>query len=200
MITGIDISEKNGQVLLDGTIGNDLSFVYIKASEALNSEDRCFHENITAARKNGLLVGAYHWLHPRLHVGQQAKFFMDVVNNFNGMLPPVVCLNTHRDSLNKIGQNVKTFLMILKENVGAAPVIYTSKDYWEKYLADASWASEFPLWLDFPGSNWPPQLFPWAGWTFWQHDYAGKVPGIHAKIGVNLFNGSKYELEEMVIQ
>jgi len=200
MITGIDISDKNGSLIPRKLIGNDIHFAYIKASEALNSADRCYKENISIAKKQGLLVGAYHWLHPRLHVGQQAEFFMEMVGNFSGMLPPVVCLNTHRARIEEIEKNIQTFLKILKSATGVNPVIFTSAQYWENFLPSAGWASEYPLWIDYPGSNWPAQLFPWAGWHFWQKDDRGKMPGVLSEVGLNVFNGSRAELEQMVVR
>ena len=200
MITGIDISEKNGPINLDKGVENDINFAYIKASEALNSADSCFRNNMSEAREKGLLVGAYHWLHPRLHVGQQARFFIDIVGNFIGMLPPVVCLNTHRAPIDQIEMNIKKFIEILEKSTGVKPVIFTSIAYWEKYLSTAEWAGNYPLWLDLPGGNLPPQIFPWAGWTFWQYTYQASLPGVPAAIGLNLFNGNKEELEKMVIE
>ena len=200
MITGMDISEKNGSVNLTDLDRGDVAFVYVKASEAINSIDRCYAENIKNARDGGYLVGAYHWLHPRLHVGQQADLFLDTVHDFRGMLPPVVCLQTHRTSVEEMEKSVRTFLEIVAKAVAANPVIYTSMEYWEKHLGSAEWACNYPLWLDRPGNNWPQQIFPWAGWTFWQFSYQSHLPGIPAALGLNWFNGSIKDLESMVIQ
>lgn len=200
MITGIDISEKNGSVNLADIDAGDIHFVFIKASEALDSADRCFADNLDNARENEFLTGAYHWLHPRLHAGQQAAFFLETVGDFTHLLPPVVCLEQHRASINEIGKSVKAFLDILEEEVGVKPIIYTSAEYWQKYMENCIWACEYPLWLDMPGSNWPPQLHPWAGWSFWQFAYQARLPGVPALLGLNRFNGTLNELKSMVIQ
>ena len=109
MISGIDLSDKNGSA--DWTLfGNgDVNFVYIKATEAIDSVDTLYTANVEKARQYGIPAGAYHWLHPSLHVGQQAEIFLNTVGNFKGMLPPVVCLETHRTSLSDMEQNVRTF-------------------------------------------------------------------------------------------
>jgi lysozyme len=156
--------------------------------------------NMEEARKYGILVGAYHWLHPSLHVGQQAELFFNTVGNFKGLLPPVVCLETHRTSLSDMEQNVRTFLELLESAVGVKPVIYTSESYWRTYLPEADWGCEYRLWLDKPGSTWPSQLWPWAGWTFWQYSYQSRLPGITTNLGFNWFNGSVTELKKMVVQ
>jgi len=200
MITGIDISEKNGKVHLKDLADGEVKFVYIKASEALDSIDRCYQQNLFEACECGLSVGAYHWLHPRLHVEQQAQLFINTVKNFSGMLPPMVCLQQHRAPIDEIEKNVKTFLRLLEDAVNAKPVIYTNANYWKKYLSHAKWACEYPLWMDYPGSNWPPQIYPWAGWTFWQYSYQSRLPGIPAMLGLNWFNGSVSDLKIMVIK
>ena len=79
MITGIDLSEKNGNPNWEELGYRQVDFAFLKASEALDSADRNFQANRDNAIKKGVLVGAYHWLHPRLHVGQQADFFLSVV-------------------------------------------------------------------------------------------------------------------------
>ena len=46
MITGIDLSEKNGEVDWNAFGFGDVKFVFIKATEAIDSIDRNFERNI----------------------------------------------------------------------------------------------------------------------------------------------------------
>lgn len=200
MISGIDLSDKNGSA--DWTLfGNgDVNFVYIKATEAVDSIDTMYEANMQKAQEYGILTGAYHWLHPRLHVGQQAEIFLNTVGNFKGLLPPAICLETHRTNLNEMDMNVKTFMELIENALGVKPVIYTSESYWKTYLPNSDWGCEYPLWLDKPGSIWPSQMWPWAGWTFWQYSYQARLPGIATNMGLNWFNGSISELKQKVIK
>jgi lysozyme len=200
MITGIDLSEKNGEVHWNDFGFGDVNFAFIKATEAIDSVDRNFKYNLSEALQRGITVGAYHWLHPRLHVGQQAALFINTVKNFNGLLPPVVCLETHRSSLDEMEKNVLTFLNQIEQALNIKPIIYTSDTYWKTYLPQANWGCDYSLWFDKPGSLWPSQFWPWAGWTFWQYSYQARLPGITNTLGLNYFNGSKSELMQMVIQ
>ena len=109
MISGIDLSDKNGTADWTQFGNGDVNFVFIKASEALDSIDPMYDTNMQKAQDYGILAGAYHWLHPNLHVGQQAETFLSTVGNFKGMLPPVVCLETHRTNLTEMDQTVRTF-------------------------------------------------------------------------------------------
>ncbi len=85
-----------------------------------------------------------------MHVGQQAELFFKTVGSFKGLLPPVVCLETHRTSLTEMDKTVKTFIELLNNSLGVRPVIYTSESYWKTYLPNSDWGCEYPLWLD----NW----------------------------------------------
>lgn len=199
MITGIDLSDKNGHIDW-GLLGSSkLNFVYLKATEALDTVDSAFPENLRNARDLGILIGAYHWLHPGLHVGQQVDLFVNTVKNFKGMLTPVVCLEIHRASIEETDKNVRAFLALLERKIGVKPMIFTSDSFWNTYLPGADWGCDYPLWLDKPGTIWPPQIWPWAGWTFWQYSYQAKLPGVPANLGLNWFNGSQNELEMMVV-
>ncbi len=200
MITGIDLSDKNGRVDWDLLDNGEIHFAYLKASEATDIVDSAFEKNRKSAHERGILAGAYHWLHPGLHVGKQADLFVEVVKNFKGMLPPVVCLETHKASLEETEKNIRAFLALLEQKIGMKPMLYTSDNYWKSYLPEAVWGCDYPLWLDKPGTIWPPQLFPWAGWTLWQYSYKTDLPGVPVNAGLNWFNGSYEELEAMVVK
>ncbi len=200
MISGIDLSDKNGAVDWSQFGNNDVNFVYIKASEAIDGLDSTYAGNVQSANQYGILAGAYHWLHPELHIGRQAELFLNTVGSFKGMLPPVVCLETYHASQAEMDKTVRTFVELLRDAVGANPVIYTSESYWKTYLSSSDWGCEYPLWLDKPGNIWPSQMWPWAGWSFWQYSYQARLPGIATNLGLNWFNGSITELQKLVIK
>jgi lysozyme len=202
MVSGLDLSEKNGSInwSLIGKGSDDINFTFIKATEALDIIDTQFAANLKSAREYGILAGAYHWLHPGLHVGQQLELFVSTVKNFQGLLPPVVCLETYQLPLEEMEKNIKSYLILLEKKVGVTPIIYTSDTFWITYLPKSDWACNYPLWIDKPGALWPPQLWPWAGWTFWQNSYQARLPGNTANLGTNIFNGSIKDLKNMVIQ
>ena len=185
MITGIDLSEKNGRVDWSQLGSSGVDFAYLKATEALDIVDSAYRENLKNAKIHGILAGAYHWLHPELHVGQQADLFIQTVRTFTGMLRPVVCLEMYHDSRGETEKNVRAFLALIERKIGIKPAIYTSDTYWKAYMPKADWGCDYPLWLDRPGTIWPPQIWPWAGWTFWQYAYQTSLPGIPANLGLN---------------
>lgn len=200
MVSGADISEKNGSVNWQDFINNDINFLFIKATEGLDRVDPFFESNLLHARQSGIMAGAYHWFHPQLHAGQQADLFIHTVKSFKSLLPPVVCLETYFTNMSEMEKNVLTFLRLLENRINLRPIIYTSEAYWQTYFPDAAWGCDYPLWLDKPGAIWPPQIWPWAGWTFWQFSYQASMPGIPANLGLNWFNGVMGDLRQMVAQ
>ena len=155
MISGIDLSDKNGSADWSLFGNGDVNFVYIKASESIDTVDTLFSANMAAAHEYGILAGAYHWLYPSLHVGQQAELFIEAVGSFKGLLPPVVCLETEHTSISDMEKNVRIYLDLVESASGVKPVIFTSDSYWRKYLPESIWGCEYPLWLDKPGNTWP---------------------------------------------
>ena len=200
MVSGIDLSEKNGSIEWPLIGSGDIRFAYIKATEALDIVDSQFTVNLKSAQESGIFAGAYHLLHPGLHVGQQLESFVKTVKDFHGLLPPVVCLEASQTAVGEIDKNVKAFLILLEKKVGVKPVIYTSEPFWTTCLPQSDWGCDYPLWIDKPGVLWPAQLWPWARWSFWQCSYQARLPGIPVNLGINWFNGSIDELKGMVIQ
>ena len=88
MISGIDLSDKNGAVDWSQFGNGDVNFVYIKASEAIDSVDPMYAGNLQKANECGILAGAYHWLHPDLHIGRQAELFFNNRREFQGHAAP----------------------------------------------------------------------------------------------------------------
>ena len=198
MIAGFDISTKNGNVGWDKVPTSMLKFVYIKSGEGLYNEDPHYAVNFQNAKKKGLLVGAYHWLNPKFDCKQQAEKFAKTVGSFNSMLPPVVCLELHRTKVTEMERNVHLFIDTLTGLSGRKVMIYTSLEYWKANLAEAEWADTSYLWIDHPGKIYPPQVYPWAGWTFWQSSYQSVIPGINGITGLNWFNGRMKDLLALI--
>ena len=39
-----------------------------------------------------------------------------------------------------------------------------------------------------------------GNWKFWQHTDAGRLPGIKGYVDLNIYNGSFYDLQQLLIQ
>ncbi|HEY59630.1 MAG TPA: hypothetical protein G4N92_02930 [Anaerolineae bacterium] len=197
MLMGIDLLERNGEIDWLNINTNHIRFVYIMTTEGSSVENNSYKFNYQEAKKAGLLVGSYHWLHPRSDSKQQADFFCRTARNEKGDLPPAVCLELHKPYSNDFEDRLQSFLEQVENQVGMKPVIYTSEKYWKKYLPNAAWVCDYPLWIDNPGPIWPGQMFPWAGWTVWQFSFRAELPRIDSKLGLNWFNGDEQDLIDL---
>jgi lysozyme len=198
MVNGFDFSEKNGSVDWEKLSNPFQKFAYLKASEGLFTADKTFTVNRSSAKEHGWLVGAYHWLNPKLNCKQQAEKFAIILGSTGGELPPAFCLELYRSATSDMDTNVRIFVDTLIGLIGRKIVVYTSSSYWQSYLAKSEWANRCLLWIDLPGILFPTQVFPWAGWTFWQTSFNATLPGINGNVGVNWFNGSVKELHQLV--
>ena len=198
MVSGFDFSEKNGSLDWEKLSNLSQRFVYLKASEGLYTADQTFNVNRSRAKEHGWMVGAYHWLNPKLNCKQQADSFAQTLGSTKGELPPAVCLELYHSANSEMERNVRTFVDTLTSIIERKMVIYTSSAYWRSYLSKSEWANRCLLWIDLPGLLFPPQVYPWAGWTFWQTSYKPILPHINGNVGVNWFNGSVQELQQLV--
>lgn len=60
------------------------------------------------------------------------------------------------------------------------------------------WAAEHPLWVAHYTTGWPYQVYPWAGWAFWQYSSSGRIAGIGTKVDLDHFSGGPADLAALV--
>jgi lysozyme len=199
MLSGIDISEKNGIINWQDCQSDSIQFAYLKASEGIDKLDAVFTTNAVAAKKSGVMVGAYHWLHPHYNINQQVDIFIKQTGVLRGWLRPAVFLDKYVTSTTNMEKNLKQFLEGYSKNTGIKPIISTLDTFWKSYFSKSEWACDYPLWIRSSGFAWPRALYPWAGWTFWQHFRTARIAGLNNNdVGLNWFNGDKSELEDLI--
>src|SRR5206468_4270612 len=85
---GVDVSSyQGGSVNWASAKSSGISFAWAKATEGLTVNDADFAVNMANAKSAGVLIGAYHFSHPELHIGssgadQEADHFWGVVSNY----------------------------------------------------------------------------------------------------------------------
>lgn len=164
MIQGIDISHNNDPKIDIQTLKNKgITFVWIKATQALTYQDPAFQDYWHACRANNMIHGAYHFFDPRVDGINQAKNFLSRGIDFTlpGVLPPCVDVedlvgkdDAESAQLNKaIAENWKMclnrlndFLNYIKQQTGKDCIIYTYNNYPKEYYP----GTKFPnnkMWL-----------------------------------------------------
>ncbi len=201
-IHGIDISHHQGNVnwgrLRNALIEqSSLRFVFMKSTEGDSHVDRNFRANFVNAKEAGLIRGAYHFWSNKSSPRRQAYFYLAMTPLEPGDLPPVLDIETKPTDISteEFQQNILTWLHIIEDKFHVKPIIYTYYKFKDQYLSDSRF-DDYPYWIahyyvdkmEYPGK-----------WLFWQHTDAGKLPGIKGYVDLNIFNGSYYNLTQLLI-
>jgi lysozyme len=202
-VRGVDVSAYQGTIDWPTLAGQDLDFAFVKATEGSSHVDRRFAANWSGARDAGLVVGAYHFLSFESPGAGQAEHVVDTVPAEPGTLPPVVDLELYGEfvgdppDLDTARGILDPLLERLEEHYGAPPIIYTTQQMHDDYLADDYDA--YPLWIRSVATS--PDL-PRHRWTFWQYsdrDHLDGYDGVEEHIDMNVFDGTLDDLRAMTL-
>ncbi len=203
-IHGIDVSRYQDRVDWERVAAMQvgdvrISFAFVKATEGTWMEDAWFDHNWKNTRKNGIIRGAYHYFLPNLSPRAQANHFSKTVRLQSGDLPPVVDVEETRGmTREQVRKFTKDFLVLLQQQTGAKPIVYTNRDFYKNHFADQPEFKPYCFWiahyhvadLSMPDDS---------KWHFWQHSDRGAVNGINEPVDFNVFYGDSLTLRRMCI-
>ena len=144
-----------------------VSYVILKASEGISLKDKNFKKNWKAAGKAGLGRGAYHFFRTSKSPEVQARNFINAVGRIKESdLPPILDIETTHKGYTKDQLNAAalTWLKIVGEHYGRAPIVYSSEAYIRDILSDKI-RENYPLWIA-RYRFFPPDREDWAIWQF----------------------------------
>lgn len=187
---GIDVSHHQGRIDW-ATVATDkrVGFVYIRASNGTKGDSN-YHNNLAAAKKQGIAVGSYHFLNPNSPVQAQFKNFSNRVKRGEQDLIPVIDI----EDVPELGvfwkpQQARDYLAefaeLVRRHYGVTPMIYTSNTFFTDYLGRAF--ASFPLFIARYGTLEPNPLNG-ARWTLWQFTRHGRLDGINHMVDLSRFN------------
>lgn len=202
---GVDVSSYQADIDMDALKEQNISFVYIKATEGSGSQDPRFAENWANAKSAGLLSGAYHFFSYDSEGKTQAENFIHTAGpDMKGRLLPVVDVEYYGDKEQNppkredVVRELKDYLDTVEQEYGVKPMIYTRADLYEKYLKGdfdeyAKWMSSFytPLRWNYRGD-----------WYIWQYLNRGELEGYSGGeryIDLNVLNDT-VELEDLIVR
>lgn len=194
-VRGIDVSHHQGAIDWAAVHADGYAFALIKATEGRDHVDRQFQRNWEAARAAGLLRGAYHFFTFCSPGRAQASHFASIVGEF-GELPPVADVEFVGNckswtSLTQIRAELREFLDAIEAASGRRPAIYFTGEAFDRVLA-----GDFDAEAIWPravlGSPSGPAA---ARWKFWQFADNGRVSGVKTLVDLNVFRGTRAELE-----
>lgn len=178
-IIGVDVSEYQDKIDMKRLSEQNVSFVYIKATEGSSYQDACFRENWKNAHDCGLPAGAYHFFSFDSSGETQAHNFIDTVGELKGDLIPVVDFEYYGDKeknrpdKEKVLRELHTFLEILEKEYGVKPMIYTLKNIYSVYLDGE--VDGYPLWVR--NVFYPAALDGWSDYFMWQYLDTAQLEG-----------------------
>ena len=202
-IYGIDVSRYQGTInwnrLRNALIDRlPIRFVIIKSTEGDSHIDTKFRDNFSNAKEHGFIRGVYHFWSNKSSARRQAYFFLAMVHLQPGDLPPVLDVE-HKPkniSTEEFQQNILTWLHIVEDRYHVKPIIYTYYKFKDQYLSDSRF-DDYPYWI---AHYYVHQMEYQGAWKFWQHTDAGRLPGIKGYVDLDIYNGSFYDLQQLLIQ
>lgn len=205
-ILGIDIS--NAQPLdIDWSLvlKSGIQFVYPKATEGINYTDPKFATFAKNAKTAGLAVGAYHYLHVRHNIPQdadkQADQFCDVyMSNGCTLIPMLDCEIIGNSSATPTEwlTAIRMWVKRVGERLNCAPIIYTYPSFWAglgTLGATAEDLGALKLWIaHYTNAPQPMIPKPWTTWTLWQYaadaGVIGTISGVPGHVDRDRLVGS----------
>jgi lysozyme len=197
MLSGIDVSNNNGQIDWGAVAGAGYGFAVAKASEGTDFVDNTFAANWSGMKGAGLVRGAYHFARPDDNGAEaEAKFFLDTIQGQVGDLQrgDFLALDLETGS-GDLGQWAHDWLKYVHDHAGFRPLLYCSPSFIEAHgLSSRSDLANFGLWLaDWEGTM-PSPPGPWQLLALWQDNDDQSVPGISGNVDGDYFNGTRDEL------
>ena len=176
--------------------GEDIQFVFIKATEGVSIFDPYFKDNFRQARLNGIVRGAYHYFSPSVTGLSQAQHFTKHVKLKIGDLPPVLDVEEIGNlSIASLQKEVLDWLVYVENYYGVKPIIYSGHNFKKKNLSHPK-LRDYPFWI---AHYYKDELDYDGDWLFWQHTDLGNIKGIKGDVDLNIFNGSLSDLKALTI-
>lgn len=180
---GIDVSEWQGNINFKKVKESGIKVVYIRAGQGFNYEDAKFERNYEEAKKQGLKVGAYHYVTAKNEeeAKKQAKFFVSLIGNKEIDCKLAMDYEYFSDlSKGEINKVAITFLREVQSLSGKEVIVYS-----DAYNASNTFEGEvtdYPLWIAEYGVEQPENNGDWKYWEGFQYTDIGRVSGISGNV------------------
>ncbi|MEP6976591.1 MAG: GH25 family lysozyme [Thermoleophilia bacterium] len=186
MQRGVDVSANNGHVDWAQVAQAGYTYAFARATLGHGDVDPTFEQNREGAKAHGLRFGGYHLPYPGSSTAdQQAKEFLAVAKPQRGdLLPSLDIENKSPPDKAEAGFSVaelvawlRAWLAAVEREVGAKPIVYTNRGWWDSRLKNANFA-DHPLWLaHYTSASAPTIPKPWTSFAIWQHSETGDIGG-----------------------
>lgn len=193
-VQGVDVSKyqhDDGKPIDWGKVRRSgQTFAFIKATGGSDRTDPWYARESVAARRAGMIVGAYHYADPRHDADAQAAHIVDVVGTTREANDLGIVLDLESSgglSPSRLSTWAHTFLTGVERRTGRLPILYTGPHFWHTKMKDNKTFGAYPLWIAHYTDKRPGPLPGWDRWTFWQRTSSARVSGIVGLVDHDLF-------------
>ena len=200
-VKGIDVSYYQGTINWTQAKADGVEFAFVRVSDGLGTMDTQFANNWAQTRAKGILHGAYQFFRPAEDPIAQADLLLGKIGTPQpDDLPPVIDVEASGGlTPTQVAAKVKLWIDHVTAAIGKRPIVYTGYYFWRDSVG-ASDQTASPLWhAQYTTASCPNIAPPWADWAFWQYSSSGTVAGISGGVDMNRFNGTRAELEGLLM-
>lgn len=193
MLKGIDISTYQAGI---NSFGNDVDFVICKATEGIGYVDKHCDTLYQRAKRDGKLVGVYHFARP-YYMGNTPESEADwFVKNIKGYLNEAILVLDWEAENKSDTAYAKRFLDRVYSLTGVKPMVYASSSVINSYDWKDVVGADYGLWVAQYGTdNGQPQQEPfvknWGFYALWQYTSKGRIAGYNYDVDKNIFYGDR---------
>ena len=174
-----------------------LEFAIFRATMGNDGADKNFLYFWKKARKHNLIRGAYHYYRPDEDPVLQANLYLKTIKLEKGDFLPILDVEKlpKKKSRTQFLNDIQIWLDIVEKKYGRRPILYTYISFYEDYLYAKF--KKYPLWI----ANYNNVLSPTSihSWKMWQFTENGITPGSKVKLDLNIYNGTKENMQEILI-
>lgn len=190
MLKGIDISHHQRGIT---KFGKDVDFVIIKATEGVGYVDEQCDRLYQQAKKDGKLLGVYHYARPDLNNSAIAEADWFIKNIQGYIKEAILVLDWEEGYLGDVAW-VKAFLDRVKEKTGVKALLYASRSPINTFDWRPVVAGDYGLWVADYGTNTgeagrKPVVKWWPFYILWQYTSRGHISGYAGNVDMNYFYG-----------
>jgi lysozyme len=166
---GVVVGDMNGLVGFETVRALGGSFAYLEASAGSQDQDARFGRNLAAARRAGLMVGAFHRFDPCAGASSQSANFVTMVPRDGELLPPALVLEETANSCPEkvsdaaVESELLTLINQVEMHTGKPVILKLSEEFEARYGIASR--IERDLWL--VRDRFVPRYAgrPWLLWT-----------------------------------
>lgn len=126
-----------------------LKFAVIRSTMGDNRTDDKFVRNITQAKKEGLIVGSYHYYDPNENSSLQAENYLKNSRQDDCDIIPVLDIErfSNIQPTKRLLIGVKNWLNTVEKKTGHKPMIYTKLSFYKDNFANKKEFKDYPRWI-----------------------------------------------------